>query len=139
MQITDLALFAFREEKTLRFPPRKGGPERWMAPELLMTPCDHSYATDVFSFGFVCLEVKDIESFPQSNSLLTQSQLFTGSIPWGTISDNEAVKKICRGTIPERPDSMMEPLWLLVMRCCDLTPSERPTMTEIAHSLEILL
>lgn len=56
VQITDVTLFPLRDEWSAASPQRKGGPERWMAPELFHS-LNPTPATDIFAFGFVCIEV----------------------------------------------------------------------------------
>ncbi|KAK7679435.1 hypothetical protein QCA50_017489 [Cerrena zonata] len=115
-RVTDVVLLSLREEWTGAFPQRKGGPERWMAPELLQSS-KPTFATDSFAFGFVTIE------------------LFTGEIPDPDLSDTEVVDKIRHGIFPARPNTMSEEVWSLASRCWGHDPSTRPTMGDVVDTL----
>jgi len=90
---------------------------RWCAPEVLggdkVSVTRPTYASDVFSFGMVVLEI------------------FSGKPPFDGISDDEVVKRIRSGERPDRPAwsanlGLSDALWGLVQKCWNGSPEFRP-------------
>ncbi|KAK7682330.1 hypothetical protein QCA50_014534 [Cerrena zonata] len=114
--IADIFMSTFRGEWTITFPRRKGTFERWLAPESIQA-IEPSEKADIFSFGFVCIE------------------LFTGEIPFPALSDQDVVEKSRRGEIPEKPDNMPEEVWFLAKDCWCSDPAQRPPMIDVVNRL----
>ncbi|KAK7688501.1 hypothetical protein QCA50_008039 [Cerrena zonata] len=80
-QVNDVVLTQFHEEWSEVSPRADGRPGRWMAPEYLNSSVP-TFESDVFSFGFVAIE------------------LYTGEIPTPEFSDDDFVDRTCRGVFP---------------------------------------
>lgn len=93
------------------------GPLRWMAPESLDSQKRlYSPATDVWTFGVVCVEIlSEAEPYPGMEIL------------------DVAMKVLHEGLTPSLP--MDCPAWLadLCHRCWDRNPANRPSMEEITQ------
>ncbi|KAF9642658.1 kinase-like protein, partial [Thelephora ganbajun] len=95
---------------------------RWCAPELLggdvVSATRPTYASDVFSFGMVVLEV------------------FSGKAPFHEVSDNEVVKWVRSGERPNRPTrtvslGLSDTLWEMIQKCWNESPELRPGIVDI--------
>ncbi|KAF9641993.1 kinase-like protein, partial [Thelephora ganbajun] len=95
---------------------------RWCAPELLggdvVSATRPTYASDVFSFGMVVLEV------------------FSGKAPFHEVSDNEVVKWVRSGERPNRPTGsdkfgLSDTLWEVIERCWHGSPEFRRGMVDV--------
>lgn len=120
---------------------------RWMAPELLDPgSADEipTYASDVYSFGCVCVEVSPqlrdgVDGIDDAHCF----QLYDCQNPFKHIrSDAGFFTKILADKItPKRPDrsrgaidDMPHELWDLVRPCWLTEPSDRPTSQKIAQT-----
>ncbi|KIY69009.1 kinase-like protein, partial [Cylindrobasidium torrendii FP15055 ss-10] len=105
-----------------------GGTVRWMAPELLnpdwygLPDCKRTFATDVYAYGCLCLE------------------LHTRERPWAEIALEAVVSnKITGGERPCRPVSSQpfaDDLWALVNACWLIDPDMRPKCADIVEVLK---
>lgn len=75
---------------------------------VLMSP-----ATDVFSFGFLIIEV------------------YSGEPPYGDMSPAGAIIATHSGKRPQRPDSLPKDLWIIAQRCWTHEAKDRPQMKDI--------
>lgn len=102
------------------------GNYRWLAPEILESSSAlHTKASDVWSFGMLCLELLSNEP-PYSHHTREPS----------------IILDIARGRLPERPRdarNLTDPIWELLQRCWQMRPEARPTITEVLSALESLL
>jgi len=97
---------------------------RWCAPEVLgdekVSGIRPTYASDVFSFGMVALEV------------------FSGEAPFDGVSDEEVVERIRSGERPSRPPGaeelgLSDTLWETIQQCWDGSPELRPRMADVVN------
>ncbi|TDL18573.1 kinase-like protein, partial [Rickenella mellea] len=92
---------------------------RWQAPELALTMGSATTATDVWSYGMVCIEI------------------ITGEKPYcHRRRDALVIQDIIAGTLPERPNGaggtrIPDHLWKLIQQCWQREPTSRPSMTEV--------
>ncbi|KAK7683038.1 hypothetical protein QCA50_013710 [Cerrena zonata] len=115
-QVNDIVLTQFHEEWSEASPHANGRPGRWMAPEYLNSSIP-TFEADVFSFGFVAIE------------------LYTGEIPSPEFSDDDFIDRTCSGVFPSMPHSISAAVWTLVNGCWMLEPSSRPSMKSVVESL----
>ncbi|KAJ7741397.1 kinase-like domain-containing protein, partial [Mycena maculata] len=104
----------------------RAGSLHWMAPELIdpdsfgVQPLP-SFASDVYAFGCVCVE------------------LYTGQPPFTNISDVKVISMIMAGRHPEWPFStnpiMTNALWQLVIECRGRDYAARPAIEDIVQRL----
>ncbi|KDQ61680.1 hypothetical protein JAAARDRAFT_31144 [Jaapia argillacea MUCL 33604] len=101
------------------------GDIRWMAPERFSGAPSRTFATDVFSFGRLCLEV------------------ITMKIPYFHLEQPRVMIEIVEGTPPPRPSAhdgqetlIPDEWWILMLRCWETDPSASPTMKDIAGTLK---
>ncbi|KAH9960650.1 kinase-like domain-containing protein [Russula dissimulans] len=100
---------------------------RWLAPEMIAPTRvpPPTEATDVWSFGSLCLEV------------------FTGVDPYMSYPDVYVPVLLNKGTIPEHPGPMaigLSPMmWELMQSCWKINPAERPPMTEVQSTIRRML
>jgi len=106
------------------------GSFRWMAPELFESDANSSSpvstASDVWSFGMLCLEV------------------LTGLPPYQyCYNDGQVIAKLIHRILPERPtpiDDMYElglsdKMWVLMQRCWNWSAAARPEMRMLASEV----
>ncbi|KAJ8079791.1 hypothetical protein PM082_016613 [Marasmius tenuissimus] len=94
------------------------GTLRWIAPELLGGNSDPTFASDIYSFGHVCIEV------------------YTGKQPFDELRQDIAVMfHVVKGERPPRPPRMPKDVWALVNRCWDQQSDLRPSAQEVYREL----
>ncbi|XP_071519026.1 uncharacterized protein Cad96Ca [Panulirus ornatus] len=96
-------------------------PIRWMAPESLF---DNIFITksDVWSFGVLLWEIVTL-----------------GSTPYPGMGAAEVMRKVKEGYRLEKPDHCRRELYNIMYYCWDKDPKERPSFTELVHTLEGIL
>ncbi|KAG6865041.1 hypothetical protein C0991_005534 [Blastosporella zonata] len=100
-----------------------GGTYRWMAPERLipekfgLKSANATFASDVFSFGMLSIEV------------------YTGLPPYHEFERQEtAILRIIAGRYPERPHNIPDQVWPIVEHCWK-AKSTRPSILSVYNSL----
>ncbi|KAG8689754.1 hypothetical protein FRC11_000801 [Ceratobasidium sp. 423] len=111
------------------------GSSRWMAPELFQASTNTSSsgvtsASDVWSFGMLCLEV------------------LTGQPPFypNHRIDGQVIASLIQGNLPERPEpkeamyrrGLSEEMWKLMNQCWEWKPTARPEMRTLASDVRKL-
>uniref|UniRef100_A0AAU0N4Z7 receptor protein-tyrosine kinase n=1 Tax=Gecarcinus lateralis TaxID=6769 RepID=A0AAU0N4Z7_GECLA len=96
-------------------------PIRWMAPESLF---DNIFTTksDVWSFGVLLWEIVTL-----------------GSTPYPGMGATEVMRKVREGYRLEKPVHCRREIYNIMYYCWDKDPNERPSFTELVHTLEGLL
>ncbi|KAJ3481254.1 hypothetical protein NLI96_g7786 [Meripilus lineatus] len=122
VQLADFGLAQFVDSTTASFG-STGGAVRWLAPEVLVGGGRLTFASDVYAFGCVCLE------------LYTQKHPFPDCF-----TDAQVIACILQGQRPEKPkrsrhSTYNRGLWSLVERCWAEDPIDRPPASFIATSL----
>lgn len=101
------------------------GNSRWLAPELFADSSSPNKASDVWSFGMLCLE------------------LLTGEPPYRNHTrERSAISDIALGTLPQRSEGvrgLTDPMWELLQRCWQKRAEARPSMRAVLSDLESLL
>ncbi|KAG1726248.1 kinase-like domain-containing protein [Suillus paluster] len=99
------------------------GALRWAAPELLSV--DESAASapttrsDIYSFGCIMLQV------------------LTGDVPWHHLKIDFAIwSKVTVGEIYPRPGCVTDRHWNFMTRCWSMTPTDRPSATEVLQFVD---
>ncbi|QRW00110.1 RasGEF domain protein [Ceratobasidium sp. AG-Ba] len=112
---------------------RNAGSARWMAPELFEVADNQVYAvstaSDIWSFGMLCLEV-----------LTTQSPYRQCRV------DGQVIAKILDRKLPDRPDNtdeivqrgLSDSMWRLMNQCWAWDPAARPHMRTLAGDVRKL-
>ncbi|KAK7680554.1 hypothetical protein QCA50_016335 [Cerrena zonata] len=113
--VTDVFLYPFLEDWTAPYR-CKGGPERWLAPEVLDNS-DPSSSSDSFCFGLVCIEI------------------YTGEIHFPDLLDARAIDNMSQGRFPSKPNTMPDQVWALASACWNSIPTQRPTMQQVLTQL----
>ncbi|KLO11587.1 kinase-like protein [Schizopora paradoxa] len=111
------------------------GSLRWQAPELLCpflfdlrgAPCRITEQTDIYAFACVCLEA------------------FTGQPPFAHLREPAVVSEVgFLGKHPSRPGelgedgSVQDAIWSVMSSCWSRQPSERPSSSQVAETLETI-
>ncbi|XP_063603617.1 tyrosine kinase receptor Cad96Ca-like [Penaeus indicus] len=96
-------------------------PIRWMAPESLF---DNIFTTrsDVWSFGVLLWEIVTL-----------------GSTPYPGMGAAEVMRKVKSGYRLEKPEHCRREIYNIMYYCWDKDSKERPSFTELVHTLEGLL
>jgi serine/threonine protein kinase len=110
-----------------------------MAPELLSPDrfglqFRRTPASDVYAFGWVCLEVCDLTSGFRY-SIIKLAQLYTGRPPFSYMAETVAMFKIIAGELPDRPHTMSETLWEYVTNYLGLFPQTRPDIDVVVENM----
>ncbi|XP_060073140.1 fibroblast growth factor receptor 4-like [Ylistrum balloti] len=96
-------------------------PIRWMAPESLSDQC-FTRKSDVWSFGVLLWEIVTL-----------------GATPYPGMTAREVIKTVLIGKWLQCPLHCKQELYSLMTRCWDMEPKERPSFSEIAKELEVLI
>lgn len=94
---------------------------RWNAPEVLRFQY-HSERSDVWSFACLMWECCSL-----------------GGTLYANINSNDLVARIKSGARPERIQFVFDDMNQLLLNCWQLEPSERPSFSELSHTLRQLL
>ncbi|KAF7356563.1 hypothetical protein MVEN_00990000 [Mycena venus] len=129
--LADFGLAVFSDATAATHTSHHGGSVRWMSPELHypqscgLDTFKRTFASDVYSFAFVCVE------------------LYTGKPPFSDISHDAAVMlRVMAKERPARPSDadgrelMSEELWALVQQCWSHDVEERPTMARVVELMQ---
>ncbi|KAF7984065.1 hypothetical protein HWV62_17613 [Athelia sp. TMB] len=103
---------------------------RWTAPEVInpslvgQSKVCLSMRTDVWSFGMLCIE------------------LLTGLPPFSHIAQDITVAiNVSGGQLPPRPmncKAITDNIWALILRCCDIQPKKRPSISAVKLEIQKL-
>ena len=93
------------------------GSLNWCAPEVLLKNEPFGRSADVFSFGMILLE------------------LYTHTPPFSDMLPLQIVKAIDSGSLLPIPSSCPRAFSMLIKRCWDYTPKNRPSFVEIEKEL----
>ncbi|XP_022828791.1 tyrosine-protein kinase-like otk isoform X2 [Spodoptera litura] len=97
-------------------------PLRWLPPEAVLES-DYSTKSDVYMFAATVWEIYT-----------------KGELPFAKLNDNSVLERVKAGTLEWTiPDSMPEPLAVLLKRCWSKSPSDRPQFTEIYDQITDIL
>jgi len=113
--VADFGLARFQDEGGAMT--AETGTYRWMAPEVINhLPYDNK--ADVYSFAIVL------------------SELMTSKIPYTTMSPLQAAVGVRQGLRPQLPENAHPKLLILMQRCWEALPSNRPSFADIITELE---
>ncbi|KAG7087911.1 hypothetical protein E1B28_011960 [Marasmius oreades] len=119
-RLADFGLTVFAEA-TMQSTTDHGGTLRWMAPELLYPhgePQRRSYASDIYAFACVCVEV------------------YTGKCPFAEIpSEGQVITQLFQGARPKRPEKISDSLWKIVTHCWQTDKAARPRSHRVVDAL----
>ncbi|KAF0697859.1 Aste57867_11481 [Aphanomyces stellatus] len=106
------------------------GTFRWMAPEVVQDKA-YGISADIYSFGVILSEL-DTHDTPYEN--------LTNPANGQPISDAAIIVKVVQGSIKPK-FSPHCPKWVLdmAMRCLAFNPIDRPTATELSHTIRMEL
>ncbi|KAF8216543.1 kinase-like domain-containing protein [Mycena galopus ATCC 62051] len=129
--LADFGLAVFSEATAATHTSHRGGSVRWMGPELHypqscgLETFKRTFASDVYSFAFVCVE------------------LYTGKPPFSDISHDAAVMlRVMAKERPARPCDakgrklMSDALWAIVQQCWSHDVAERPSMARVVEMMQ---
>ncbi|CAL1702395.1 unnamed protein product [Somion occarium] len=126
IRLADFGLAFFADSTTATLGSHVGGAARWMAPELLKSSQRATYASDIYSFGCLCVEV------------------LTRKVPFSCVpSDAQVIAKVLKGLRPSRPTlenglSLPDDLWSLLQGCWAGNPFDRPDDGAIVELMEAI-
>ncbi|KAL4244339.1 EKC/KEOPS complex subunit BUD32, partial [Abortiporus biennis] len=121
VQLADFGLSKFANTTTASWGSLGGGTTRWMAPELFqgLRP---SFASDIYAFACVCLE------------------LHTGKHPFPELLlESQVIARVLQGGRPEKPTTgfTIDPdLWDIVTHCWTASPEERPDASFLTKAIK---
>ncbi|KAJ6581547.1 kinase-like domain-containing protein [Mycena capillaripes] len=129
--LADFGLAVFSDATAATHTSHRGGSVRWMSPELHypqscgLETFRRTFASDVYSFAFVCVE------------------LYTGKPPFSDVSHDAAVMlRVMAKERPARPCDaegrklMSDTLWNLVQQCWSHEVAERPSMAHVVEMMQ---
>ncbi|KAH8080681.1 kinase-like domain-containing protein [Cristinia sonorae] len=122
VRLSDFGLSKFADSTTASRGSHAGGALRWMSPEILIDGNEPDYASDVYAFGCVCLEV------------------YSQSRPFPALNDAQVIVRIMRKERPPRikmksGEDIPDDLWHLITNCWSSEVTLRPGMNELVTSL----
>nr|CCA13979.1 protein kinase putative [Albugo laibachii Nc14] len=96
------------------------GTTRWMAPEMILGNKVYTSKVDIYSLGLILWE------------------LIEGKLPFETMRWNHEIEKVILQGLRPSIDSKQCPIWwkVLVSRCWDSDPENRPTIQEVIRTLQ---
>ncbi|THH21605.1 hypothetical protein EUX98_g8333 [Antrodiella citrinella] len=129
VRLADFGLAVFAEATSQNYASTRGGNARWLAPELIypemfeLKSVRPTYATDVFAFGCVVIE------------------LYSGQAPYAECSDHQVVARVPAGLRPKRPSPIegvwiSDAMWYLATVCWKSLPSRRPSTHTLIKTIE---
>ncbi|KAH8082793.1 kinase-like domain-containing protein [Cristinia sonorae] len=124
IRLTDFGMALIAEATSYQYGSiHGGGAIRWQAPELLdpdefgLTSTRPTFASDTYSFAFTSIE------------------LYTGEVPFATLTELQLMKRIVKGERPVQPRNMSQTLWYLVQSCWNHHPATRPSLLDVVSTL----
>lgn len=149
--LADFGLAVFADGASNNYGSMSGGAVRWLSPELIdpeqfgLQSSRPTYASDVYSFACLCIEVS---IYPHRRSDINPTtsgfiQLYTSQSPFLGVSDGTVLVRVLSGVRPKRPTfhggaEMSDALWSLVSRCWAQSPSDRPLTHELVNLIEAI-
>ncbi|KAF7335456.1 Kinase-like protein [Mycena venus] len=120
--LADFGLTSLSDATTTTHTSHRAGSIRWMAPELIDPErfgrkFIRTFATDVYAFGCVCLE------------------LYTGRPPFAGLSETASMLRIIDGDRPQRELAMSDVLWGHVNKFWAQDSAMRPTTSAVAQHM----
>ncbi|KAG9400131.1 hypothetical protein AC1031_011039 [Aphanomyces cochlioides] len=102
------------------------GTFRWMAPEVIMNQT-YTDAADIYSLGIVLSEI-DSHQLPYHDRVNDSGQ---------QLVDTAIILKVASGSFkPTFTDQCPEWIHSMAMKCLSFNPTDRPSATELMHTLE---
>ncbi|TCD61463.1 hypothetical protein EIP91_008398 [Steccherinum ochraceum] len=129
VRLSDFGLAVLAEATSHNYASMRGGNVRWAAPELIHPERYHlkttrpTYASDVFSFGCVIVE------------------LYLGEAPYAGLSDYQVIAGLLGGLRPLRPSrrdgiEIADTLWNITTDCFKDSPQDRPDAQTLSEMIE---
>lgn len=110
-----------------------------MAPELVDNDghTHHSVQSDIWAYGCLFLEVSIaplLDEYPQRATNQLQSELR----PYYKINDLSVIVALAQRQLPKRPSDISDGSWRLVIQCCAIEPTSRPSLETFLAQLNRL-
>lgn len=100
------------------------------APEALKKG-NFTSASDVWSFGILCWEVRD------KYSILRKQKVYAkGEVPYDWLSNKEVSEQIANGLRLSKPTICPEKVWGIVFTCWNVNPDMRPNFLKLCEELQ---